>query len=380
MTSAPSPVAEISVEDLAAALLRHPPPSVIDVRERHEHAAGVIAGAALIPRGALEHHGATAAPDKNAPVVTYCESGVRSAEAATTLRRLGYTTVHSLRGGFSAWQRAGKDWVVPVGDGSIATLRTSQAERYARHLRLPEIGLAGQQKLLAARVLCVGAGGLGSPASLYLAAAGIGILGIVDDDVVELSNLHRQIIHTSDRLGRDKVDSAAESLARLNPDTTVHRINARLGPDNVQDILTGYDLIVDGSDNFATRYLINDAALMLAKPVVHAAVQRFEGQLAVFGARGGPCYRCVFPAPPPARLAPSCAEAGVLGVLPGVLGVLQATEAIKLITGIGQSLSGRMLTYDALTMTFSELQLTADAGCQSCASIRRRPDAPASTR
>jgi molybdopterin/thiamine biosynthesis adenylyltransferase len=299
---------------------------------------------------------------------------VRSRLAAQALAELGYTRVCSMRGGFAEWQRAGHAWIVPAGDGDgdgdgdgqSAPLSVEQATRYARHLRLPEIGVAGQRRLLAARVLCVGAGGLGSPASLYLAAAGVGTLGIVDADVVELSNLQRQVVHASDRVGMPKVDSAAQTLRALNPDVRVTRIAERLVAANALAILADYDVIVDGSDNFPTRYLVNDAALRLRKPVIHAAIQRFEGQLTMFAADGAPCYRCLFPRPPPAEAAPSCAEAGVLGVLPGVLGVLQATEAIKQVLGIGASLVGRLVTYNALSMSFTELRLRRDPACPTC--------------
>jgi sulfur-carrier protein adenylyltransferase/sulfurtransferase len=283
-----------------------------------------------------------------------------------TLRELGYRNVASMRGGFVEWQRAGYTWAVPDSDAVSEQLSAEQNLRYARHLRLPEIGLAGQKKLLDARVLCVGAGGLGSPAGMYLAAAGIGQLGIVDDDVVEMSNLQRQILHTESRIGMPKVDSAAQTLSALNPDCRVTKIPERLTAANALTILADYDVIVDGSDNFATRYLINDTALRLAKPVVHAAIQGFEGQLTVFAASGAPCYRCLFPHPPPADAAPSCQEAGVLGVLPGVMGVLQATEAIKLILGLGDSLVGRLVIYDALALRFRELKMRRDPNCSVC--------------
>jgi molybdopterin/thiamine biosynthesis adenylyltransferase len=268
--------------------------------------------------------------------------------------------VRSLTGGFTAWQRAGQPWVAP------ATLRPDQQARYARHVAIPEVGVAGQQKMLAARVACVGAGGLGSPAAFYLAAAGIGTLGVIDDDKVDASNLQRQILHATDRLGVAKVDSAEQSLKRLNPDVNVVKHAVRLTAANAESVLGGYDVVVDGADNFATRYLVNDVALKLGKPVVHAAVFRFEGQLTVFGGGDAPCYRCLFPVPPRPEDAPSCAEAGVLGVLPGVLGVLQATEAIKLVLGLGSSLAGRLVLYDALGVRFRELRIKRDPQCPSC--------------
>jgi molybdopterin/thiamine biosynthesis adenylyltransferase/rhodanese-related sulfurtransferase len=377
-------VDEASVDEVASWLQQSPALVVLDVRETDEHAAGIVAGALCLPRALIATHIAKLVPDKQRLIVAYCGSGVRSQLASQALADLGYSRVCSMRGGFAEWQRAGHAWVVPAGDadGRAAPLTAEQTTRYARHVRLPEIGVAGQRRLLAARVLCVGAGGLGSPAGLYLAAAGIGTLGIVDSDVVELSNLQRQVLHASDRLGMPKVDSAGQTLRALNPDVRVIRIAERLGAANALAILADYDLIVDGSDNFATRYLINDAALRLRKPVIHAAIQRFEGQLTAFAADGAPCYRCLFPQPPPADTAPSCAEAGVLGTLPGVLGVLQATEAIKQILGIGRGLVGRLVTYDALAMSFTELRLQRDPHCPTCgegvdrSAIQPRDQAP----
>lgn len=359
-------VQEIEVADVATRLQGGQRTVLVDVRDPDEHAAGCMAGALLLPRPLVARSISKLVPDKDTPVVVYCAVGIRSAMTAMTLTGMGYTQVWSMRGGFDEWQRRGHDWILPRRDGEPAPLSAEQASRYARHLRLPEIGMAGQAKLLAARVLCIGAGGLGSPASMYLAAAGIGTLGIVDADTVELSNLQRQIVHTTARIGMPKVGSAAETLAALNPDVCVNRIEARLTAENALAILADYDLIIDGSDNFATRYLVNDAALRLQKPVVHAAIQGFEGQLTVFAAEGAPCYRCVFPEPPPAEFAPSCQEAGVLGVLPGVLGILQATEAIKLILGIGETLVGRLLSYDALSLRFTELSLQGDPECPAC--------------
>ena len=335
--------------------------TLIDVREPDEHAAGAISGARWIPRGFLEARVAAAAPDLTQPIVLYCAGGHRSLFAARSIGELGYTNVRSLAGGFGAWKAAGRAWVAP------AVLRADQAQRYARHVMLPEVGLAGQQKLLAARVVCVGAGGLGSPATMYLAAAGVGTLVLIDDDVVDASNLQRQILHGTDRLGAAKVDSAEQTLRRLNPDVTIVKHPVRLTAANALALLAGADAIVDGADNFATRYLVNDVALKLGIAVVHASIYRFEGQLTVFTAMGGPCYRCLYPQPPPPALAPSCAEAGVLGVLPGVIGVLQATEVIKLVLGIGRSLAGRLVLYDALEARFRELKLRRDPACPTCA-------------
>jgi sulfur-carrier protein adenylyltransferase/sulfurtransferase len=335
-------------------------PLVLDVREPDEHAQGHLPGAVWIPRGLLELRIEQAAPDRDRPVIVYCAGGTRSALAAHSLQQLGYQRVRSLAGGFTAWKAAGHPWEVP------RTLRPEQELRYSRHLLLPDVGLDGQLRLLDAKVLCIGAGGLGSPAALYLAAAGVGTLGLVDDDVVDASNLQRQVLHTTDRVGTPKVDSAATALTALNPDVKVVPHRVRLDRDNALELLAGYDLVLDGADNFQTRYLLNDAALRLGKPVIHASIFRFEGQLTVFSGEGGPCYRCLYPEPPPPEHAPSCAEAGVLGVLPGVVGVLQATEAIKLLLGIGASLAGRLLLYDALAMRFRELKLRADPRCPTC--------------
>ncbi len=333
---------------------------IIDVREPDEYAAGAIPGARWIPRGFLESRITAAAPDLAQPIVLYCAGGHRSLFAARSLGELGYTNVRSLADGFAGWKAAGHAWTVP------AVLSAEQTQRYARHVMLPEVGLAGQQKLLGARVVCIGAGGLGSPAALYLAAAGVGTLVVIDDDVVDASNLQRQILHGTDRIGAAKVDSAEQTLRRLNPDVRVVKHAVRLTSANALALLAGADAIVDGTDNFATRYLVNDAALRLGVAVVHASIYRFEGQLTVFAATGGPCYRCLYPAPPPRELAPSCAEAGVLGVLPGVIGVLQATEAVKLVLGIGRSLAGRLVLYDALEARFRELKLRRDPACPTC--------------
>lgn len=363
---------EVDAAGLAAA---SPSPLVVDCREPDEYAAGAIADAVWIPRGFLESRIEKYAPDRAAPVVIYCASGNRSLFATRSLNELGYTNVKSLAGGFSGWKRAGLPWLVPhtqpaepaaAPSAGAAPPRPTLEVRYARHLSLPEVGLAGQRKLLASKVACVGAGGLGSPATLYLAAAGVGTLGIIDDDVVDASNLQRQIVHGTDRLHTAKVDSAERTLANLNPDVRIVKHRLRLAAENAEETLRPYDVIIDGADNFETRYLINDAALKLGKPVIHASVFRFEGQLTVFSAAGAPCYRCLYPLPPPAEDAPSCAEGGVLGVLPGTMGVLQATEAIKLLLGLGESLVGRLIVYDALTARFRELTLRRDPGCPTC--------------
>ncbi|MBP9086229.1 MAG: molybdopterin-synthase adenylyltransferase MoeB [Kofleriaceae bacterium] len=342
---------------------------VIDVRERDEFVAGALPQATWIARGFLETQIEAAVPDRATPIVLYCAGGTRSALAARTLGELGYRNVSSMAGGFSAYKAAGLPWQVP------AALDVGQHRRFARHLRLTEVGEAGQQRLLTSKVLLLGAGGLGSPCALYLAAAGVGTLGLVDDDVVDESNLQRQVLHTTGRVGMRKVDSAEVALRELWPGITLHKHAVRLTAENALALMADYDVIVDGSDNFATRYVVNDAAVRVGKAVVHASVFRFEGQLTVFPAGGQPCYRCVFPVPPPPGQAPSCSEAGVLGVLPGVLGVLQATETIKLLLGIGDSMAGRLWVYDALAARFHQLTVRADPTCRGCGSGRddRRP-------
>jgi molybdopterin/thiamine biosynthesis adenylyltransferase/rhodanese-related sulfurtransferase len=352
-----SRISEIDARDVAEI---QPRPTLIDVRENTEHAQGAIEGSIWLGRGHLESKIEKHVADRAAPIVVYCAAGNRSLFAARSLAELGYTNVRSLAGGFSAWKRAGLPWSMPD------ALRADQETRYSRHTMLPEVGTAGQKKLLAAKVACIGAGGLGSPSSMYLAAAGIGTLGMIDDDVVDASNLQRQILHGTDRLGRAKVDSAEDTLRRLNPDVVVDKHRVRLTSANAIDVLGRYDVIIDGADNFATRYLVNDVALRLAKPVIHASIFRFEGQITVFPAQGSPCYRCLYPEPPPPEDAPSCAEAGVLGVLPGTMGVLQATEAIKLVLGLGDSLVGRLIVYDALKARFRELKLRRDPKCPTC--------------
>jgi molybdopterin/thiamine biosynthesis adenylyltransferase/rhodanese-related sulfurtransferase len=335
-------------------------PALIDVREPDENAQGMIPGTVHIPRGYLELRIERAVPDRAAPVVVYCASGTRSVLAARSLAELGYTNVRSLAGGFTGWKRAGLAWEQPL------ALRPDQEARYSRHTLIPEVGVGGQLRLLKAKVLCIGAGGLGSPSSMYLAAAGIGRIGVIDDDVVDASNLQRQILHATDRVGTPKVESAEATLRGLNPDVVVDKHRTRITSENALALIGGYDVVIDGADNFATRYLVNDCALRLGKPVIHASIFRFEGQITVFPGNGSPCYRCLYPQPPPAEEAPSCAEAGVLGVLPGIMGVLQATEAIKLVLGLGDTLAGRLLVYDALKTRFRELKLRRDPKCPTC--------------
>ncbi len=333
---------------------------VLDVREPDEYEQGALPGAIHIPRGHLESQVENKISDHDAHIVIYCAGGTRSAFAADTLTQLGYTDVVSMAGGFNKWKDEGRDWKVPV------SLSADQRNRYQRHILLPEVDVAGQAKLLSSKVLLLGAGGLGSPAALYLAAAGVGTLGIIDMDVVDESNLQRQILHNMDRIGERKVDSAKKTLTGLNPDVTVVTYDVRLGADNILDIFSGYDVIIDGTDNFPTRYLVNDASLKLDIPVVHGSIFRFEGQASVYLPHQGPCYRCQVPEPPPAELAPSCSEAGVLGVLPGIIGSIQAMEAIKLLLGIGDLLVGRLLAYDALEESFRTFKVNRDPECAAC--------------
>jgi molybdopterin/thiamine biosynthesis adenylyltransferase/rhodanese-related sulfurtransferase len=333
----------------------------LDVREQDEWDEGHIPGAVHVPRGHLESRVERLAPDHSRPVVVYCASGNRSAFAAKTLTELGYEDVVSLSGGFVDWKRNGFEVVLPQ------SLSPAQRSRYSRHLLIPEIGEEGQLKLLESRALLIGAGGLGSPAALYLAAAGVGTIGIVDADVVDETNLQRQIVHSLERLGTPKVDSARATIEALNPDVQVKAFRERLTSENIERILDeGWDVIVDGADNFPTRYLVNDASVWHGVPVVHGSIFRFEGQVTVFQPGDGPCYRCLFPQPPPPELAPSCAEGGVLGVLPGVIGSIQANEALKLLLGIGDPLVGRLLLYDALDGVFTEVSLRKDPACPVC--------------
>ena len=336
---------------------------LVDVREDEETAAGSPAGALRLPRGFLELRIEDEIPDTARPILLICAGGTRSLFAAEDLKRLGYQEVSSVEGGFSAWKAAGLPVEVPP------ALDAFQRERYRRHLTMPEVGESGQHRLLQSRVALIGVGGLGSPVAMYLAAAGVGRLTLIDDDRVERSNLQRQILHAESRLGQRKVESGRTALLNLNPTIEVVAQDARIEAANVLDLLSGHDVVVDGSDNLPTRYLVNDACLRLGVPVVYGAIFRFEGQVSVFGgspASQRPCYRCLFPEPPPAEYAPSCAEAGVLGVLPGVIGTIMAAETVKLLLGLGQPLAGRLLLYDGLRGEFNEIAVPADPACPSC--------------
>lgn len=362
-------VVEVTLEEVKRRLDASAPYTLVDVREKEEYRAGYIPGAISVPRGFLEQQIEARVPDKTTNIVVYCAGGARSALAAKTLAELGYLHVETANPGFVRW----KDLGYPVESQSL--LSDAQRDRYSRHVLLPEVGEAGQARLLRSKVLVIGAGGLGSPACLYLAAAGVGTLGLVDADVVDASNLQRQVLHATSRVGHPKVESAETVLRDLNPDVKVVGYRERLTSKNVERLFGDYDVVVDGTDNFPTRYLVNDASVWLGKPVVHGSIFRFDGQLTTFlpakaaaklGLDAGPCYRCLYPEPPPAHLAPSCQEAGVLGILPGVIGLLQATETIKLLLGRGEPLVGRLLTYDSLKMKFRELRLRRDPGCPVC--------------
>jgi molybdopterin/thiamine biosynthesis adenylyltransferase/rhodanese-related sulfurtransferase len=354
-------VDEVDPPRAAALLDTAEAPTLIDVRERDEWEEGKIPGAIHVPRGNLESRIEAAVADRDTPILLYCAAGSRSAFAAKTLGELGYTNVTSLAGGYTEWKRAGFPWELP------RSLDAAKRARYSRHLLIPEVGEEGQLKLLDSRVLMLGAGGLGSPAALYLAAAGVGTIGIVDPDIVDDSNLQRQVIHSTERLGEPKVLSAKKTLEALNPDVTVVAYQERLDSDSIDRILADrWDVIVDGADNFPTRYLVNDASVWNGIPVVHGSIFRFHGQVTVFKADEGPCYRCLFPQPPPPELAPSCAEGGVLGVLPGIIGTLQANEVLKLLLGIGDPLIGRSLLFEALEGSFTEIKLRKDPACPVC--------------
>ncbi|MDB4936530.1 MAG: Sulfur carrier protein adenylyltransferase ThiF [Labilithrix sp.] len=360
---------EVSLDELKRRLEAKEPITLLDVREKEEYRAGFIPGALSIPRGFLEIQVEGRLPDKNAKIVAYCAGGTRSALAAKTLAELGYTNVETANPGFVRWKDLGYPMDTPP------QLSDAQRDRYSRHILLPEVGEVGQAKLLKSKVLLIGAGGLGSPAGLYLAAAGVGTLGLVDADTVDASNLQRQVLHATSRIGMPKVESAEKVIKDLNPDVKVVGYKERLNSGNVERLFSDYDVIVDGTDNFPTRYLVNDASVFLGKPVSHGSIFRFDGQLTTFvpesaakklGIEAGPCYRCLYPEPPPPHLAPSCQEAGVLGILPGVIGLLQATEAIKLLLGRGEPLVGRLLTYDSLKMKFRELKLRRSPECPVC--------------
>jgi len=339
--------------------------ALIDVREAAEWDQGHLPGAIHVAKSYLEQQIEQAVPSRDTPVVLYCAGGIRSLFAGQALAAMGYTNVASMSGGFDAWKGQGLEWLQPAG------LTDQQKRRYSRHLLIPEVGSAGQARLLASKVLLVGAGGLGSPAALYLAAAGVGTIGIVDFDVVDLSNLQRQVIHASDRVGEKKVDSARKTINALNPDVTVIAQEEMLVAGNVDRLIAGYDAIVDGTDTFETRYVLNDAAVAAGIPVVHASVFRFEGQLTTFVPYEGPCYRCLYPTPPPPELAPGCSVAGVLGVVPGIMGLLQANEVLKLLLGMGNALVGRLLLFDALETEFTELTLGRDPACPVCSDAAR---------
>ncbi len=335
-------------------------PVLVDVRESDEWEQGYVPGAALVAKSYLEQQIETVVPDRSTSVVLYCAGGIRSLFAAQTMREMGYTDVASMSGGFQLWKAQGLPWTQPV------RLTAEQKQRYSRHLLIPEVGADGQARLLASKALLIGAGGLGAPAALYLAAAGVGTLGIVDFDVVDASNLQRQVIHTTDRIGEKKTESARKTINALNPDVRVVLHDEMLTAENVNRIITDYDVILDGTDTFETRYIVNDAAVAANIPVIHASVFRFEGQLTTFIPYQAPCYRCLYPTPPPPELAPGCSVAGVLGVVPGIMGMLQTNEALKVLLGIGETLAGRLVLFDALDASFTELKLRRDPNCPVC--------------
>jgi sulfur-carrier protein adenylyltransferase/sulfurtransferase len=360
MDDARNEVGEISVQETKDLLARDGKHVLLDVREKDEYREGHLEGAVSLPRGFLEIKVETTIPEKSTPIIAYCAGGVRSLLAAKALKEMGYQNVISMSGGYSAWKTQGYKWV------QDHQFTPEQATRYSRHFLLPEVGEEGQAKLLKAKVLMVGAGGLGSPSAYYLAAAGVGTLGIIDNDVVDLSNLQRQILHTNDRVGMPKTESAKLTLQGLNPDVRIIPYQEKLTSQNIMEIIKDYDIIVDGCDNFPTRYLVNDACVLAKKPNVHGSIFQFEGQASVFYPGKGPCYRCLYPEPPPPEMAPSCQEAGVLGVLPGLIGTIQALEAIKLILGKGDTLVGRLLCFNTLTMETTTLNLKADPACPMC--------------
>ena len=360
MDEARSEVKELSPVEVNELLQKDGKHLVLDVREREEYREGHLEGALSLPRGFLEIKVEAAVPDKSAPIIAYCAGGVRSLLAAKAMKDMGYQNVISMSGGYAAWKTSGYNWV------QDRQFTQEQATRYSRHFLLPEVGEEGQAKLLDAKVLLVGAGGLGSPAIYYLAAAGVGTLGIVDNDVVDLSNLQRQILHANDRVGMPKTESAKKTINGLNPDVRVVGYQEKLTSQNIMRIIKDYDIVVDGCDNFPTRYLVNDACFMAKKPNVHGSIFQFEGQATVFYPGKGPCYRCLYPEPPPPDMAPSCQEAGVLGVLPGLIGVIQALETIKLIIGKGDPLVGRLLCFNTLGMEITNLKLKADPACPLC--------------
>jgi molybdopterin/thiamine biosynthesis adenylyltransferase/rhodanese-related sulfurtransferase len=351
----------VTLEEIKRRLENKEDYTLVDVREKDETRLGFIPGAVFLPRGFLEMQAEQKLPEKNAKLIVYCAGGTRSAFAAKVLQEMGYQHVESANPGFTRW----KDMAYPV--DKPAELTQAQLDRYSRHIMLPEVGEKGQERLLKSRVLLLGAGGLGSPAALYLGAAGVGTIGLIDADVVDASNLQRQVLHGTSTVGKPKVESGKERLLDLNPDTNVVSFQERLTSENIDRIFDqGWDVIVDGLDNFPTRYLVNDASVWKNIPVVHGSIFRFDGQVTTFKPRVGPCYRCLYPEPPPAHLAPSCSEAGVLGILPGVVGTVQATEALKVILGIGEPLIGRLWMYDSLGMKFRTLKLRRDPSCPVC--------------
>ena len=360
MAEARDSVPGVTIDEVQAQMENGARPTLLDVREREEYREGHLEGSVPLPRGFLEMRIEEAVPDKSTPIVAYCAGGVRSLIAARTLKEMGYEKVTSMSGGYTAWKNAGYKWVAD------RQFTPEQITRYARHFTLPEVGEAGQAKLLDAKVLCVGAGGLGSPVALYLAAAGVGTIGIADHDTVDMSNLQRQILHTNDRVGMPKVESAQLTLNALNPDVNVVQFKERLSSENVMRIIDDFDIVVNGCDNFPTRYLINDACVMAKKMLVDGSIFQFEGQVTVVDPTEGPCYRCLFPEPPPPGMAPSCAEAGVLGVLPGLVGCMQALEVIKIILGAGKPLVGRMMHFDTLSSEIRVLKLRKDPNCLVC--------------
>lgn len=360
MDEARTVVPEWSAEQVETALANGGGHKLIDVREKDEFRDGHLPGALSVPRGFLDMRVEEVVPDKSTPLILYCAGGNRSLLAGRTLREMGYTDVISMSGGYGAWKGAGREWVKDF------EFTAEQLKRYDRHFILPEVGEAGQAKLLQSKVLMIGAGGLGSPAAYYLAAAGVGTIGIVDNDVVDMSNLQRQILHTNDRVGMSKVESARLTINGLNPDVNVIGYETRVSSENILEILEGYDVVIDGCDNFPTRYLVNDACVMTGIPNVHGSIFQFEGQASVFYPGRGPCYRCLFPEPPPPGAAPSCQEAGVLGVLPGLVGCVQALEALKILLGIGKPLIGRMVYFDTLSMELRIHKLRKDPNCPVC--------------
>jgi molybdopterin/thiamine biosynthesis adenylyltransferase/rhodanese-related sulfurtransferase len=361
MAEARKEIPEVSAQQVNELLKNNgKSPVILDVRESDEWRQGHLEGALPLPRGFLEIKVESAVPNKEAPIIAYCAGGVRSLLAAKAMKEMGYQNVSSMAGGYAAWKNGGFKWVQDF------QYTPEQLIRYSRHFLLPEVGEDGQAKLLQAKVLMVGAGGLGSPSAYYLAAAGVGTLGIIDNDVVDISNLQRQILHANDRVGMPKVESAKKTLEGLNPDVKVIPYQAKLTSENIMDIIKDYDLVIDGCDNFPTRYLVNDACVLAGKPNVHGSIFQFEGQATVFYPGKGPCYRCLYPEPPPAEMAPSCAEAGVLGVLPGLIGVIEALEAVKIILGKGETLVGRLLHFNTLTMEINTLKLRRDPNCPMC--------------